>query len=316
MASAWVPYSFYFDGRISHCGANTVELLKTAAGWRITQLSDSRRREGCPDPLGSRAGSGSDDVVVFRDASVLPMDRERVAAGQTVIVRGGRIEWVGPTAQARVPEGATVVDARGKYLMPGLSEMHAHIPGAQAPAQAIEDILFLYVANGVTTIRGMLGAPNQLELRERARRGEILSPTIIVGAPSLNGNSAPTPEAGVALVRQHKAAGYDFLKLHPGLSRATYDAVVDAAAEAGITLGGHISQDVGLARTLEARQGTIDHLDGYLEASVPDALRQNEVALGRATVLRLPLLGLRVAADEFFDQVERGLRDGGWCAAA
>ena len=270
VASAWVPYTFYFDGRISHCGANTVELLKTTAGWQITQLSDSRRQAGCPDPLG--VGS-RDDVVVFHDVTVLPMDRERAVAGQTVITRGGRIEWVGAAGDARIPEGAVRVDGRGKYLMPGLSEMHAHIPGANAPAQAIEDILFLYLANGVTTIRGMLGAPNQLELRERAARGDLLSPTIIVGAPSLNGNSAPDPESGVRLVRQYKAEGYDFLKLHPGLSRETYDAVVAAAEAEGITLGGHVSQAVGLERTLEAAQGTIDHLDGYVEASVPASIR-------------------------------------------
>lgn len=271
VASAWVPYTFYLDGQLSHCGANTVELLRTPAGWKITQLSDSRRREGCPDP---RAAPGGDEVVVFRDVSVLPMDAERVVPGQTVIVRGDRIEWVGATEDARIPGGATVVEGRGRYLMPGLSEMHAHIPGASASPQAIEDLLFLYIANGVTTIRGMLGAPNQLELRERAGRGEILSPTIMVGAPSLNGNSAPDPATGVRLVRQHKATGYDFLKLHPGLSRETYDAVVEAAREEGITLGGHVSTAVGLERTLEARQGSIDHLDGYVEAAVPAEVRR------------------------------------------
>jgi len=101
--------------------------------------------------------------------------------------------------------------------MPGLAEMHAHIPGANAPPQLIKDIMFLYIANGVTTIRGMLGAPNQLTLREQTARGEVVGPTIFVGAPSLNGQSAPTPEAGARLVREHKSAGYDFLKLHPGL---------------------------------------------------------------------------------------------------
>lgn len=271
VASAWVPYTFYLDGQISHCGVNTVELLRTVGGWKITQLSDSRRREGCPDPRGT---AGGDDVVVFRDVTVVPMDRVRTLPGQTVIVRGQRIEWVGPTEEARVPAGARIVEGRGRHLMPGLSEMHAHIPGADAPAQLIEDIFFLYLANGVTTIRGMLGAPNQLTLREQAARREILAPTIIVGAPSLNGSSAPNPEAGVRLVREHAAAGYDFLKLHPGLSRETYDAVVRAAREEGITLGGHVSVAVGLERTLEAGQGTIDHLDGYVEAAVPEPLRR------------------------------------------
>ncbi|MBW3553948.1 MAG: nuclear transport factor 2 family protein [Gemmatimonadetes bacterium] len=98
VASAWVPYTFYLDGEISHCGANTVELLRTAAGWKITQLSDSRRREGCPDP---RAAPGGDDVLVFQDVTVLPMVAERVVPGQAVIVRGDRLEGVATGSNTR-----------------------------------------------------------------------------------------------------------------------------------------------------------------------------------------------------------------------
>ena len=87
----------------------------------------------------------------------------------------------------------------------------------------------------------------------------------------MNANSAPNPEAGARLVRVHKAAGYDFLKLHPGLSRATYDAVVTTAREVGITYGGHVSADVGIRHALAARQSTIDHLDGYLEGATAGA---------------------------------------------
>ena len=211
--------------------------------------------------------------VAFVNVTVVPMDREGTLANQTVLVSGGRIQSVASSEQRAVLAGYAVIDGRGKFLIPGLAEMHAHIPGANAPEQLVRDIMFLYVANGVTTIRGMLGAPNQLVLREQTARGEVLGPTIFVGAPSLNGTSAPTPEVGARLVREHKAAGYDFLKLHPGLTRPVYDAIAASAREAGITFAGHISAGVGLERTLEARQSTIDHLDGFLEASVPDAMR-------------------------------------------
>ena len=207
--------------------------------------------------------------VAFVDVSVLPMDRERVIEHQTVVVQNGRITQLGPTRDVRVPPGATRVDGRGKFLMPGLAEMHAHIPGANAPPQLIRDIMFLYVANGITTIRGMLGAPNQLELRRQTAAGELLGPTIFVGAPSLNGNSAPDSASAVRLVREHKAAGYDFLKLHPGLSRATYDAMAAESRAQGITFAGHVSSAVGLAHTLATRQSTIDHLDGYVDGTVP-----------------------------------------------
>ena len=213
-------------------------------------------------------------VTAFVGVTVVPMDSERTLADQTVIVRDGRIAEVGPRARVAVPDGAVRIDGSGRYLMPGLAEMHAHVPPQQAVTDAqIRDIMFLYVANGVTTIRGMLGAPYQLELRDRLAKGELLGPTLYVGAPSLNGNSAPTPDSAAALVRAHKAAGYDFLKLHPGLTRPVYDAIVRTSREVGITFAGHISAPVGLAHTLASRQGSIDHLDGYLEASVPAALQ-------------------------------------------
>jgi imidazolonepropionase-like amidohydrolase len=229
-------------------------------------------------PLSAQNAPAAPGPVAFVDVTVIPMDRQRVMEGQTVIVRDGRIASIEPSARARVPSGALRVDGRGKYLMPGLAEMHAHIPGVQAPEQVIRDIFTLYVANGVTTIRGMLGAPNQLALRARTASGEMLGPTIFVGAPSLNGNTAADPATAARLVREHKAAGYDFLKLHPGIPRTSYDSIVAAARALGITFAGHISQDVGLEHTLASRQSTIDHLDGYLEASIPQDVRARVTA--------------------------------------
>jgi imidazolonepropionase-like amidohydrolase len=206
--------------------------------------------------------------VAFVGVTVIPMSGPATIANQTVIVRDGKVAQIGDSARVAIPAGALVVPASRKYLMPGLAEMHAHIPGANAPRQLIEDILFLYIANGITTIRGMLGAPNQLELRSQTASGALLGPTIIVGAPSLNGNTAPNAEAASRLVREHKAAGYDFLKLHPGLSRAAYDAIVATSREVGITYGGHVSSDVGIRHTLASSQSTVDHIDAYLEEAI------------------------------------------------
>jgi imidazolonepropionase-like amidohydrolase len=214
--------------------------------------------------------AGAQEVVAFVGVNVIPMDRERVLENQTVLVADGRIAQVGPEAQVRVPAGATTVAARGRYLMPGLAEMHAHIPSPQAGEAVIDRTLFLYLAGGVTTVRGMLGHPRHLELREQAARNEILSPRIVTSGPSFNGNSAPTPEVATRMVQEQSAAGYDLLKLHPGLTRPVFDAIVAAADRAGIPYAGHVSLDVGLHRALEARQSSIDHLDGYVEAMVRD----------------------------------------------
>lgn len=209
-------------------------------------------------------------VVAFVNVNVVPMDRERVVENQTVVVRGSRIAAIGRASDTSVPEGALRIDARGKYLMPGLAEMHAHVPGANAPPGFAERVLFLYLANGITTIRGMLGHPRHLELRERLARGEVPGPRLITSGPSLNGNSIPNPDTARRAVLHQKAAGYDFLKIHPGITRAAYDAVDAAADEVGIPFAGHVPADVGLMRALEAGQASIDHLDGYMQLLVPE----------------------------------------------
>lgn len=212
--------------------------------------------------------TAADSVVAFVDVTVIPMDRQRAIRGQTVVVRGDRIVAIGPSGQVKVPAGGRRVNGRGKFLMPGLAEMHAHIPGGQVPDSMVERTLFLFVARGVTTIRGMLGDPRHLDLRARAARGELLSPTIYTSGPSLNGNSVPTPGAAARMVAEQKAAGYDFLKIHPGINGEVFDTLLAAAQRSGIRLAGHIPLDVGLERALEAQYATIDHLDGYVEAMV------------------------------------------------
>jgi imidazolonepropionase-like amidohydrolase len=205
-------------------------------------------------------------VTAFVGANVISMERDGVLRDQTVIVRAGRIEEIGPSGKVTVPAGATRVDAAGKFLMPALAEMHAHIPPGNVPDEAIERTLFLYAANGIGTIRGMLGDPRHLVYRGRAEKGEIVSPRIYTSGPSLNGNSAPTIEAAVQMVTAQKQAGYDLLKIHPGVKRDVFDALAAKAKEVAIPFAGHVPLDVGLARALEAKYATIDHLDGYVEA--------------------------------------------------
>ncbi len=205
-------------------------------------------------------------TYAFVGVSVIPMDEERVLENQTVLVTDHKITRIGPSGEVEIPDGAVTIDGQGLFLMPGLAEMHAHIPSSRTPEGYVENTLFLYVANGITTIRGMLGEPMHLDLRAQSAAGEILAPRIYTSGPSLNGNSVGSAEQASRMVREQKEAGYDFLKLHPGLTRANFDAIVASANEVQITYGGHVSLDVGLDRTLEAHQATIDHLDGYVES--------------------------------------------------
>jgi imidazolonepropionase-like amidohydrolase len=220
--------------------------------------------------------------VLFRRVAVVPMAAERIDADRDVLVVDGRIARIAAGGTLRPPPGSLEVDGRGRFLLPGLAEMHAHVPspppGAAADSTAAadarryaDDVLFLYVAHGLTTVRGMLGHPWHLELREGIARGTAFGPRLYTASPSLNGSSAPDAATAARLVREHAAAGYDFLKLHPGLKRDVFDAIVAAANEARIPFEGHVAEDVGLEHALAARQRAIDHFDGYVQALVDPA---------------------------------------------
>jgi imidazolonepropionase-like amidohydrolase len=188
-----------------------------------------------------------------------------------VLVRDGKI--VAITAAGKSAAGAQVIEGNGRFLIPGLSEMHAHVPPPEKQRALAEDYLRLYVANGVTSIRGMLGAPWHIALRSEIASGKVLGPRFFAGAPSLNGDTAPDVATAVRLVREYQAAGFDFLKLHPGLKREVFDAIVTTSREVHIEFAGHVSEAVGIEHALEARQSAVDHLDGYLEGMVDPECR-------------------------------------------
>lgn len=235
--------------------------------------------------------------IVFRSVNVIPMDQERVLANQTVVVRNGRITAMGNASSVKFGKDALVVEAAGKYLLPGWAEMHAHVPPID-DIEPMKEVLTLYLANGITTIRGMLGHSKHLELRSKINNGEILGPHFYATGPSFNGQSVKTAERGAQMVREQKAAGYDYLKLHPGLTNETFPAIARTAQEVGIPFVGHVSFNVGVWRAIDARYSTIDHLDGFIEAIVPgsDTLAEPETGLFgswiayRADPARIPKL--------------------------
>ena len=204
------------------------------------------------------------DPIVFRNANVISMTSPKVSEKQTVVVRDGKIEAI-LKAGAALPEDATVIDATGKYLMPGLADMHGHLPPPNAPAGLMEDVLYLYLANGVTTVRTMLGHPGQIYIRDEQKKGFVHSPNLYLAGPAFSAQSVHSPEEVVAMVRAQKKEGWDLLKVYPGLKLAEYEALAKAAKEEGMRFGGHIPEDVGLMRALELGHETFDHLDGFLE---------------------------------------------------
>jgi imidazolonepropionase-like amidohydrolase len=207
------------------------------------------------------------ESTAFINVNVLPMAAEVVVDQQTVVVRNGTIAAIGPVDDVPIPEGATVIDGTDRFLMPGLAEMHAHVPAADSPA--IDRYFSLYVANGVTTIRGMLGRPSHVGLRERLEQGEVFGPHLVTSGPSVNGRSVEGAEQARRMVRDQHAAGYDFIKVHPGPTRDEFEAVAETANALGMPFAGHVPVAVGVRRALELKMATIDHLDGYFAAMLP-----------------------------------------------
>ncbi|MCW5911804.1 MAG: amidohydrolase family protein [Cyclobacteriaceae bacterium] len=229
-------------------------LLVSASGYS-QKLVDSRQRE-----------------IVFTSVNVVPMDTETILTDQTVIIKDGKVQAIGKNL--KYSKNALVINAKDKYLIPGLAEMHAHVP-PNDNLESHKEVLFLFAANGITTIRGMLGHPSHITLRSKINSGEVLGPRFYTTGPSFNGLSVKTAERGAEMVREQKAAGYDFLKLHPGLTKETFAAISSTANELKIPFAGHVSFGVGVWRAIDAGYSSIDHLDGFIEGLVEGVHKGN-----------------------------------------
>ena len=209
------------------------------------------------------------DSYIIENVHVISMENDSVSKSQHVLIEDGLIKRIsGKSLQAG--SNTKRIDGSGQYLIPGLAEMHAHIPPKNDGLEYIEEVLWLYLSNGITTIRGMLGEPYHLELRDKVASGEILGPRIFTSGPSLNGNTVRSVEEARQKVTAQKEAGYDFLKMHPGIQLEVYDEISRVAKEVGIPFAGHVSVYVGIRHALETGYASIDHLDGYVEGLVPE----------------------------------------------
>lgn len=231
----------------------------------------------------------SEPPIAFHNVHVIPMSGDQpILKDQTVLVKGDRITFVGDADQIELGEGVMRVNGSGKYLIPGLTEMHGHIPPSVRTEQMpdymnrkyVEHTLFLYVANGVTTVRGMLGYEGQLELREEVIKGEILGPTLYLAGPSFNGSTVESPQQAAERVKKQVEEGWDLLKIHPGLTNKEYAAVAETANRLQIPFGGHVPSEVGIEQALLSGQISIDHIDGYVDhiRSFPEEDRDSVIS--------------------------------------
>ncbi len=212
-------------------------------------------------------------TTVFVNVNVLPMDRERILGEYNVLVRDGVIEEVAPAHRVPVPPGAEVIQGEGLFLMPGLADMHVTLPSSQATDEQVRDFLHLFLANGVTVIRGVEGSSNQLQLKRQIASGALLGPTVYVGAPPLGGRNAQDPQGAIGLMMSHRSAGYDFLPIDGDVPPVVWDSLAEEAHSRGYTFGGTIPPGIGLRRALSSGISTVEHLDGYLQEVVSDDVK-------------------------------------------
>jgi imidazolonepropionase-like amidohydrolase len=207
-----------------------------------------------------------DQAVAFVDVNVAPMDRELIIAGQTVVVKDGKVVEMGAADKVKAPAGALRIDGRGKYLMPGLADLHIHLSDYNERHNA--EMLRLYVANGVTTILNLCGTPHYLELRAKIRSGAVFGPEFYTSGPFISNAPvhSPTPDEVERDVVEQKRAGYDFIKIHGDFSREAYHRLFQVARREGIRVIGHAPRNLGVGPMLEERQDAVAHAEEYLDA--------------------------------------------------
>ncbi|MSQ97894.1 MAG: hypothetical protein EXR85_01125 [Xanthomonadales bacterium] len=259
--------------------------------------------------------------TAFTGINVVDVNAGAIVPDQTVVIADGRIVQIAPANAISLAPDVSIVDGAGKYLAPGLMDMHAHV--------FTESSLIPYLANGITTVRNMWGSVETLAMREAVAAGRLPGPRIYTagglldGAPKIwAGSTEVTDPASVdAIVAQQAADGYDFVKIYSRLSPAVFDAIIAAGKKHGIEVSGHVPQDVPFLHAIGSGMRTSEHFLGALWAVLSDPSLSNPdlsafddrskefiLALGRGEVdagslvdpERVAALGSALAKQEFW----------------
>ncbi len=211
-------------------------------------------------------GHSASAPIAFTHVTVIDVDGSKAQADQTVVVAGDRISAVGRADAVAIPKDAQVVDGTGKFMIPGLWDMHVHLYGVP--------YLPLFTLNGVTGVRVMWGNPSDQELRRDFASGKLDGPRMMLAGSIIDGpkpywpgsTGVGTADEGRQAVRKTKADGYDFVKVYSFLPRDAYLAIADEAKKLGIPIAGHVPYSVSVAEASDAGQKCFEHLYGIMLA--------------------------------------------------
>lgn len=276
------------------CIMRLVRIVSTAAWapWLLVAWSSASTSACIPRP----APSPGRPLLAITDVSVVDVDRGRTLPPRTVLVDEGRIVAIDLPGEARIPAGARRIDGRGRFLIPGLVDLHVHLfnHGSRRPPSTWAFPLF--VASGVTGVREMGARPASIALvnewRRAAARGALLAPRILAAGVVVKGRS---PAEAARSVNEAAEAGADFLKIYSELPEASWQPLLAAAHRRGLPVLGHVPATVPLLAAAAAGQRDNEHLTQAFEActaSEPSWLAPRRALAGEA------LLTLREAQEE------------------
>ena len=240
-------------------------------------------------PLAHSKLNPAPKALVFTHVTVIDATGAPANADMTVVIIGDRITELGKTRDVRIPKDAQVVDAAGKFLIPGLWDMHVH--------WYLKDYLSLFIANGVTGVRIMWGMPLHHQWRKEIEGGTLLGPRLVIASAIVDGPNPVWPSSvsvsndadARQAVRDARRAGADFIKVYSRLTREAFFAIADESKKLGIPFAGHVPQSVTAAEASDTGLKSIEHLTGILTAcsSREDELRKMD-ADSRVQAGRLP----------------------------
>ena len=235
-------------------------LLATAAtfaAWGSPHLV------GAQDPVEARPRP----VIAIERVAVVDVARGEVVKPRTVLIVNGRIAVIGEPEATNIPLGAVRVEGRGRYLMPGLVDMHVHLFNNASRRAPNEWAFPLFVANGVTAVREMLTEPAAMATVERwrtkAASGELIAPRVLAAGAAVGAESVETTRRQV---RDARAAGVDFVKIFSHVREPQWRAILEEARALQIPVGGHIPAEVSLLDAATAGQRNNEHLTQVYEA--------------------------------------------------
>jgi tetratricopeptide (TPR) repeat protein len=199
-------------------------------------------------------------TLVFTHITIIDTSGGPNKTDMTVFITGDRITDIKPSAKVRGPRGAQVIDGTGKFLIPGLWDMHAHYFDSA--------YLSLFIANGVTGVRIMAGDPDDFKQREEIAKGFLIGPRMVIGSPLIDGPKPLWPGSisvsneveARKVVRQMNEIGYDFIKIYQLLPREAYFAIADESKKLGIPFVGHLPSSIRATEASDAGQRSIEHL--------------------------------------------------------